>query len=505
VYKLLLAGGWALAVAGGYWLDQYLRVVPLAAFHEQAAEIFDDAENHMIAYQAMMDGPYDRFQKPRMITKDDPQGYLNSLPNEPYPGLLHKLQWKPWDDADPAVGVFCEKWSDIGGPGRSILTWHLPVPGIAKLAGNRPQPGCVGSLEAEFDLRKLFARLFKAATEKGFGVRIDAKGAHKSDPDKINHETPRIFATDGHAEASGPWTKETNIAFHTFSLHIVLSAPRRGWNAEWPGWTFFTLGSVSSWALYRMSRRRDERNLQDRGHQLGLRQRGEDVAFIAHELAQPLTGISGCLEGLLVRSNRGDLPAEILARDLSAAFQLAQRAGDFLEEIRGQVAGQSEGQRRAVAVSEVFRSVAALAGVDSRFHDIALLVKEGGSELRVMAGKAALEMVLLNLLRNSAEAIHDEGRGGTVSLEARVEGDWVKLRVTDDGPGIGQPDALFQPFRSSKDYGTGLGLVHCKRQVERLGGSIEGGNRPEGGAWFEIALPVCGEEPRKAAGRDGQA
>jgi len=479
-----------MALAGGYWLNQYLLVRPQDRFYEQVNEIFADVENHLIAYQSMMDGPYDRFQKPGMITKDDPQGYLNSLPNEPYPGLLHKIQWKPWV-AGAAARAFCKKWSNIEGPGRSVLVWHLPVPGTAKLARNQPRPGCAGALEAEFDLNKLFARLFKAATDKAMGVRIDAKGAQQSEPDKIDHEEPRIFVSDGYVEDSGPWSKDTNIAFHTFNLHIVLSASRKGWNAEWPAWTFFTLGGVLSWALYRISRRRDERSLQDRGHQLGLRQRGEDVAFIAHELAQPLTGISGCLESLLVRLNRDDLPAEILARDLSAAFQLARRASDFLVEIRGQVAGQGDRQRRAVAVGEVFRDVAALARVDSRFHDIALAAK-GGADLCVMASPAALEMVLLNLLRNSAEAIRDEGQGGAISLEARAEGDWVKLRVEDDGPGISQPDELFQPFRSTKDYGTGLGLVHCKRQVERFGGNIKGGNRADGGAWFEIALPAAG-------------
>jgi C4-dicarboxylate-specific signal transduction histidine kinase len=106
-------------------------------------------------------------------------------------------------------------------------------------------------------------------------------------------------------------------------------------------------------------------------------------------------------------------------------------------------------------------------------------------------------MVLLNLLRNSAEAIHDEGRGGGISLWASADEDSVKIRVEDDGPGVAQPEELFVPFKTTKAYGTGLGLVHCKSLVESFGGSIKGGNRMEGGAWFDILLPPWGEEPEE--------
>jgi len=488
-----LAGGWTLALVGGAALDQYLRVRPLADFHAQANEIFAGVEKNLVDYQEMMDVAYDTFQTPGIITKEGRQGYLDRLQTKP--GQLGGIQWKA--GPFPLDSFLCKKWSNIKRPAPTSLTWHLPLPGTAKPARNRPQAVCAGALEATFDVEKLFAHLFKAAIDQQMGIRIDAYGPTSSSLEdmehKKEHEEPQIFIKQARAEDSGPWSKDNNFAFYTFRLHVVLSAPKQAWNAEWPGVVFFTLGSALAWALYRLSRQRDERSLQDRGHQLGLRQRGEDVAFIAHELAQPLTAISGCLESLLVRLNRDDLPAEILARDLPVAFQQARRASDFLEEIRGQVAGQGDRQRRSVAVGEVFRSVAALARVDSRFHDITLAAK-GGADLHVMASPAALEMVLLNLLRNSAEAIRDEGQGGAIVLEARPEGEQVKIRLEDDGPGISQPDELFQPFKSTKDYGTGLGLVHCKHQVGRFGGSIKGGNRAEGGAWFEIVLPVASEE-----------
>ena len=102
--------------------------------------------------------------------------------------------------------------------------------------------------------------------------------------------------------------------------------------------------------------------------------------------------------------------------------------------------------------------------------------------------------MVLNLLRNSAEAIRSEGQGSLITLEAVEKGDDVILRVTDDGPGVSHPEELFQPFKSNKPNGSGLGLVYCERQVvQRFIGRIQDRNRPqpEHGACFTITLPRC--------------
>ena len=466
--------------------------------------LFDVGKN-LDAYQEMMDVPYDRFQEPGIIAKSGLQAYLNGLPSKPYVGRVGSIKWL---EADPADASFCKKWGDylpkdpLAHP-RSIL-WHLFVPEAAKQVsrgrsnnGNRPRAGCAGALEAEFDTGQLFAHVFKAALERGMGVRVDTYGPTKASPDR-NSQSRLVFLRPAEGEEGArPWTQQSEFDFYTFRLRIVLSAPLKSWNGIWPSLVFFTGGSVLNWSLYRWLRRREEKNaerrLQERGYELGSRQRREDVAFIRHELAQPLTGISGCLESLLMRMDNDDLPREVLERDLRAAFRFTQRAGAFLGEMRERIAGQVECQRRSVAVSEIFREVSALAEADSRFYGIALLVSER-TELRVVASPAALEMVLLNLLRNSAEAIRDGNSGGSISLYAMAEENSVKIRVEDDGPGINQPEELFVPFKTTKAYGTGLGLVHCKSLVESLGGSIRGGNRMEGGAWVEITLPLRSED-----------
>lgn len=91
-------------------------------------------------------------------------------------------------------------------------------------------------------------------------------------------------------------------------------------------------------------------------------------------------------------------------------------------------------------------------------------------------------------------------------FEARREGAAVQLRITagdtgqalveviDNGPGISEellPDVLFEPFKTNKNGGSGIGLWQVKRMVISLGGSVSAENRLEGGARFVIRLPLA--------------
>jgi len=96
--------------------------------------------------------------------------------------------------------------------------------------------------------------------------------------------------------------------------------------------------------------------------------------------------------------------------------------------------------------------------------------------------------VLTNLLRNAAEACQGKGH---VSLRCRRDGDRVVVEVEDDGPGVplALRDEIFRPFRSSKEYGTGIGLAFCRKVVETHCGTISLADRPGAGACFRVELP----------------
>jgi signal transduction histidine kinase len=98
--------------------------------------------------------------------------------------------------------------------------------------------------------------------------------------------------------------------------------------------------------------------------------------------------------------------------------------------------------------------------------------------------------VLVNLLVN---AIHAMPEGGVLTLATADEGDRsVRLAVMDTGAGFADDllDQLFKPFTTRKKDGTGLGLWISRGIVERYGGDITAGNRPQGGAVMSVLL-VC--------------
>jgi signal transduction histidine kinase len=134
------------------------------------------------------------------------------------------------------------------------------------------------------------------------------------------------------------------------------------------------------------------------------------------------------------------------------------------------------------------------------------LVVESNPDLLIRADDSNLKQVMINLVRNAAEAI--EGQG-TVTLRTRPvraplggrETEAVILEVIDDGKGI-EPEVekrLFDPFFSTKETGTGLGLPIAARIVERQGGTLQYQTRPGHGSTFGVVLPREVNGPVKSA------
>ncbi|MEA5559530.1 sensor histidine kinase, partial [Nodularia spumigena] len=131
----------------------------------------------------------------------------------------------------------------------------------------------------------------------------------------------------------------------------------------------------------------------------------------------------------------------------------------------------------------------------------ALVAPEGRGRLRIeralddvpeVVGSAdRLVQVVLNLLLNAKDAMNGQG---TVRVGLTREGEHALLTIADEGPGIAPEvlERLFEPFVTTKPVGqgTGLGLAVCHTLVERLGGTIDASNPPEGGARFELRLPL---------------
>jgi len=220
---------------------------------------------------------------------------------------------------------------------------------------------------------------------------------------------------------------------------------------------------------------------------------GSLVAGVAHEVRTPLAYITNNLflvQQRLARAVlRGELPASVLDEvkpSVAAAVEGVDRIGYLVKELRRFT--RLEGASRSIVpLREAVAEAAALFRSTHPGQPIALRLAEAGA---VVADRAQVQQVVLNLLENAAEAM---GPQEGLELETLAGPSGPTLRVRDRGPGIPDDVAarMFDPFFTTKAEGTGLGLAIVRRIVEQHGGSIRWEGAPGGGTTFEVTLPAA--------------
>jgi two-component system NtrC family sensor kinase len=119
-----------------------------------------------------------------------------------------------------------------------------------------------------------------------------------------------------------------------------------------------------------------------------------------------------------------------------------------------------------------------------------------------------LLQVFLHVIHNAVDALQEVG-GGLLHVATRCENEFAVVEVSDTGPGIKEPEKIFEPFYTTKPVGkgAGLGLSACYGIVQEHGGTITCYNRPGGGASFVITLPgvTSGAEPEPALAETASA
>jgi two-component system, LuxR family, sensor kinase FixL len=224
---------------------------------------------------------------------------------------------------------------------------------------------------------------------------------------------------------------------------------------------------------------------------------GELSGAIAHELRQPLAAMlfnaqSGLRELTKPAPNPTELTAileDIVADDTRAAEVITRLRALF---VRGVVRSEP------VQVRECVQSVLALQHSDLINRNVAVeLDLEIGSVVRV--DPIQLQQVLLNLVVNACEAMAVvEPATRRLWISSRRDADEVCITVRDTGPGLSNPDKVFEPFFSTKADSLGLGLGISRTIVAAHGGRLWGVNDSRGGAAFHISLP-CSEMHATAA------
>ncbi|MBC7266189.1 MAG: PAS domain-containing protein [Coriobacteriia bacterium] len=215
---------------------------------------------------------------------------------------------------------------------------------------------------------------------------------------------------------------------------------------------------------------------------------GELTAGVAHEVRNPLGIIRASVQ--LIEDSRGD--QERIAEATSVVKQEIDRLDRVIKALLD-FGRPSAPSLRAVKVSDVIDDVVLFTRRFARQSHVSITYQIPPDVPYVRADPDQMKQVLVNLISNAVQAM--EGRGGNISLSAWVEGGFVAIRVEDDGPGIPESELpkIFDPFYSTKNDGTGLGLTMVHRIVDDHDGYIEVASRVGEGTSFTVYFPVATE------------
>ncbi|OOY33363.1 ATP-binding protein [Thioclava sp. F36-6] len=223
---------------------------------------------------------------------------------------------------------------------------------------------------------------------------------------------------------------------------------------------------------------------------------GQMSAGISHELNQPLMAISSYAENAELLLDRGR--TEEAGETLGKIGAMAHRMARIIRNLRAFARQESEPATR-VGLAAVVES--ALEMLDERLRRAGVTVDWQRPDFPaiVMGGEVRLSQVVINLISNAIEAMEGQSERRLTIRMARADG-MIRLSLRDTGPGIADPDRIFDPFYSTKEAGSaeglGLGLSISYGLVQGFGGTLRGENVPGGGARFTIELREATAQPK---------
>jgi two-component system sensor histidine kinase DctS len=276
---------------------------------------------------------------------------------------------------------------------------------------------------------------------------------------------------------------------------MVFESPLIDAHGQQTGW----MGSIIDITARKQLEERERHQAEAMAHQARLTTLGEVASALAHQLNQPLTVIMGYNAGLQRMLTDAGYDNQAVLHALAQQGEQAAEAGRIVRRIREFLTRRAP-QREACDLAGVARRAAALLQRDLQAAQVQVDWVLPTQLPLVFADPILLEQVLINLLRNAADAIVGAARGGAegtpvrrIRISAQSVGErFVRLDVEDNGPGLQgrSVEALSAPFYSTKSDGMGMGLAICRSVIEVHHGGMDAGSSSLGGARFSFTLPI---------------
>jgi PAS domain S-box-containing protein len=217
---------------------------------------------------------------------------------------------------------------------------------------------------------------------------------------------------------------------------------------------------------------------------------GQMAAALAHEINQPLAAVTNSIHAVRRLLARDD-PAkkETVRAVLDEASEQALRGGQIIQRL-GDFVTRGETEKQIETLPTLIEEASALALAGSGALGIRVSFRFDARASTIIADRIQIQQVLINLIRNAAEAMGGMERRELVLTTKFVDSEKVEVAVADRGPGLPKEmtGELFRPFVSTKRDGMGLGLLICRSIVEAHGGRLWSEPNPGGGTIFHFSL-----------------
>ena len=252
------------------------------------------------------------------------------------------------------------------------------------------------------------------------------------------------------------------------------------------------LGAIVDISARKRAELEVERHRAELTHLSRVALMGEISASLAHEMNQPLTAmVSNATAGQRFIDSGHVVLSELreLLSDISAD---GRRASDVVRGIRRMVK-KSETVRQRINLNDLVRDVVQIVHSDSLLRSCEVKTSLESDLPTIEADPVQLRQVLLNLVINGFDAMHDTPMGDRITeVTAARQGDAIRVSVRDYGGGIAEEtrQRLFEPFFTTKAEGLGMGLAIVRSIVESHGGKIGAENVEGGGARFHFTVPI---------------
>lgn len=217
-------------------------------------------------------------------------------------------------------------------------------------------------------------------------------------------------------------------------------------------------------------------------HKESLSLIGQMAASITHEIRNPMAAVRGFIQLLHERNPDAFQSYYRIIRDE------LDRANDIINDFLA-LAQNRMVEMEDTYLNDIILSLEPIIQADANLRGISLRIElQEGLPLMKLSTKE-IKQLLLNLSRNALEVMDT---GGVLAIRTEADRDGIRLLVRDTGPGIPAEnlDKLFQPFFTTKETGTGLGLAVCSSIVKKHNGTIEAESEPGNGTLFTIRLPA---------------